>query len=238
MLHHFIITRFSIYDNNSTSFKLTRKTRKNQIKSKLFNTQRLDFKFKVFDKMTYPSIQNQTCKNYSWLIYASDYLPEKYKEKLNTYSNKHTKIIYVKNFSEMNSNLSSLLKNKENYTTVRLDDDDGLHSDFLQHLNQYKNDKGKIISFPYGILFKLRGNKIIYKKRPFYFKKIALGLSAIGFNIYSAGGHTHVDEKYNVIYNNLKKAYYLCASEFCDTKRSFTRKYHRIPVYTPPKDSS
>jgi hypothetical protein len=39
-----------------------------------------------------------------------------------------------------------------------------------------------------------------------------------------AGSHTKVDRKYKVIYDKLKPAYYQCASEFCDTKRQFTRR--------------
>ena len=38
-------------------------------------------------------------------------------------------------------------------------------------------------------------------------------------NIYKCGNHTKVDDNYKVIYDFYKNSYYLCCSEFCDTKR-------------------
>ena len=223
MLHHYILTRFSILDCKSTNFVISRSNTCKNLKNKLFNNDRLDFKFKVFDKITYPSIKNQTYTNYTWLIYASKYIPDKYKDKLNTYADDKIKIIYIKDFNEMNKDLDDKLDKKENYTTLRLDDDDGLNLKFLEILNTYKDKKGSIISFPYGRKFKLN-NTIIYNNKSYYQKNIGLGLTAIGFNIFTAGNHNKVNENYTVYYNNLKDAYDLCSSKFCDTKRKFTIK--------------
>jgi len=221
VLKHYIITRFSILDVNTDKFILTRTNTKEEIINILFDNNRLNFKFSVFDKMTYPSIINQTYKNYVWLIFASAYLPEEYKIKLNKYTRKQIKIIYVKNFQDMDTYLEKQLQDVNNYTTIRLDDDDGLCNTYLEELNKYKNNNNCIISFPNGIKFKLIDNQIIYGLKSI-FKKNAQGMTAINFNIFNAGNHMLVDKKYNVIYDNYEDAYFLCCSEYCDTKRNFT----------------
>jgi hypothetical protein len=220
MAHHFIITRFSILDKNTRSFKLTRETRKKNIKSELFNKDRLNFKFAVFDKITYPSIKNQTDQNYTWLIYTSKYLPENYKDKLEKYREKNIIIIYVENFDEMSNDINLRLEKVPNFITSRLDDDDGLNPHFLDTLNKY-NIPGTVVSLPNGVGFKYKNGKITFSKRPTFEKNVSAGLSAINFNIFEAGSHTKVHEKYIVFYDMLNNAYLQCASEFCDTARTF-----------------
>lgn len=213
-MHHYIITRFSILNPTPKGFS---RIVTSEI---LFNKERLDFKFKVFDMMTYPSIKNQTCQNYTWLIFTSPELPEEYSKKIDSYSDSNIQIIRVNSFNDMRDYLKKLLKDKKNYSTIRLDDDDGLCSDFLLKLNKYENDTDKIVSFPYGRNFSLKDDKIVYGQYVSK-KNIAIGLAAIGFSIYSAGDHTKINEKYEVIYDDTPNSYFLCCSEFCDTGRKF-----------------
>jgi len=213
-MNHYIITRFSILDSP------TKKGFLNNSENHLFSKDRLDFKFFVFDKMTYSSVINQTYTNYKWLIYASAYLPQVYKEKLNNYQNKNIDIIYVNDFRDMGIRRKEILTNKNNYTTIRLDDDDGISANFLELLNRHSDKKNKIISFPNGVRYTMQNNNIVFGSK-ISWPKIALGLTAIGFDIYSAGNHTNVDKKYEIIYDNTENTYCLCCSEFCDTKRRF-----------------
>jgi hypothetical protein len=214
-MNHYIITRFSILDSP------TKKGFLNNSENHLFSKDRLDFKFFVFDKMTYSSVINQTYTNYKWLIYASAYLPQVYKEKLNNYQNKNIDIIYVNDFRDMGIRRKEILTNKNNYTTIRLDDDDGISANFLELLNRHSDKKNKIISFPNGVRYTMQNNNIVFGSK-ISWPKIALGLTAIEFDIYSAGNHTNVDKKYEVIYDNTENTYYLCCSKFCDTKREFS----------------
>jgi len=227
MLHHYILTRFSILDEKFKGFTLTKENHLSKIRSTLFNKARLQFKFRVFDKMTYPSIQQQTDPNFTWLIYASVYLPEQWKKKLEAYREDRIHIVYVRTFAEMNEDIAKRIKDSASFTTIRLDDDDGLHPKFLETLNQYEKDVGSIVSMPNGRKYKLEGDRIVFHKDRIHRKHIALGLTAIGFNIFTAGNHTRVHDHHRVLYNSLRDAYSVCASEFCDTKRPFhntTRK--------------
>lgn len=231
--HHYIITRLSILDttptrkSNSGAYYETKRYLKEQSpeekKAYLFNPRRLATKFKAFERMTMPSIKHQTYQRYTWLIYTSDQLPAAYKERLEKYKNNKVKIIYVKNFYEMETDLDKRLIGKKHYTTMRIDDDDGLCNNFLEEINKYASKpsaKGTIISIPRGRLYTIRGKKIIYGSSVFS-KRIALGLTAVGFNIMDAGIHTQVNKKYKVIYPTMKDAYSLFASKESLTKRKF-----------------
>jgi hypothetical protein len=214
-MNHYIITRFSILDPTKKGFR-------NNSEDHLFSKDRLDFKFFVFDKITYNSVINQTYTNYTWLIYASNHLPPAYKDKLNKYKkNTHIDIIYVNDFKDMRIGRKQILKNKNNYTTIRLDDDDGISSNFLELLNKYSDQTNKIISFPNGTKYTVENNNIILGSK-ISWPKIGLGLTAIGFDIYLAGNHMKIDKKYKIIYDNTKDSYLVCCSEFCDTKREFS----------------
>ena len=219
-LHFYIITRFSIYD---TTTSCTFLQNNKDYKKILFSNDRLNFKFKVFEKITLPSINSQTYKNYTWLIYTSDILPENYKIKLIelTKSNLNIQIVYVNNFDTFKKDIPlKILKN--NYMSMLLDDDDGLSIYFLQNLIKYEKNKKCIISMPKGIQFMLNNNNIIYGKKN-NCKKIAIGLTANNMNIFDCGNHSKVDSKYNVIYDQLENAYLICCSiKYCDSKRPFS----------------
>jgi hypothetical protein len=211
---HYIFTRFSILDEVCGVFR-------NSSKDYLFSQDRLNFKFIVFDKMTYLSIINQTYNNYEWIIFASNYLSNFYKNKLEKYKTNNIHILYVDNIKEMKNKTKHILQDKNNYTSIRLDDDDGLCPEFLENINKYSDQKNKIISFPNGIRYTLDSNSNIIFGSKINKQKNAMGLCAVEFNIFSAGNHLKVDKKYEIIYNNTADSYFLCCSEFCDTKRKF-----------------
>ena len=218
-MDHYIITRFSVLDTKNKSFQLTRKHSVNTIKQKLFNPVRLDTKFALFEAMTYPSVMNQTYNDYTWLIYASQYLPESYKDKLNGFKGDTIKIIFVKNFKEMNTDINNRIRNSTNYSTIRLDDDDGLNPAFLETINKYETEKGKIISIPKGRWYRLHNGEIQIRGK-IYHKKNAQGLAAIGFNIYTSGNHMNINEKHEVVYNDkMKNAFYRSCSNTSNTRK-------------------
>ena len=172
----YIITRFSILDINYQGYKTTKKYNKNiesdikKYKKELFNYKRLNFKFKVFKLVTLPCVVNQTNKNYIWYIYASIYLPKEYKIKLKKITEPYKKIkcIFIKSFREFNK---FKINKEEKYSTMRLDDDDGLNINFIENLNKYKNKNKFIISHPYGRKYIIKNNKIITSKKKFLIKK-------------------------------------------------------------------
>jgi hypothetical protein len=127
----YIITRFSILDVDCGDWIISRDDKdKEQLKKKLFDETRLREKFWAFENVTYRSIINQTNQNFFWMIFISNELPIKYKDKLYAYERHNVKIFEVINMAEF----FNILKNSKyspEYSTVRLDDDDGLNINFI-----------------------------------------------------------------------------------------------------------
>jgi hypothetical protein len=213
----YILTRFSIFDPHYHGFKIKNNKTHDEYKSNLFSKRRLDSKFSIFEKMTLPSIVNQTYKDWEWHIFTSKELPKSYKLRLESLisSYPNIKILYINSFKQFTfttppSNLS--------FCTLRLDDDDGLHTSFLNNIQQYENKKNSVVSHSNGICFTLEDNKILYgDKREF--PCIGLGLCGIGFNIYQGGNHNSIHKRYNVIYNEKSNMWYLAHDKYCDSGR-------------------
>jgi hypothetical protein len=108
------------------------------------------------------------------------------------------------------------------FATVRIDDDDGLNHAFVQSLQQYSNQVGSIVSFTQGSLIKyVKGELKIGAKVSA--RNNALGLAAIGLDIFHCGIHSTVHERYKVIYDATPDMFLLSCSRFADTRRGFTR---------------
>ena len=219
----YIITRFSICDPNSNGFILTRNSKTHQkYVDALFSDYRLYNKFKFFKKITVPSILKQTNQNFEWLICTSILLPKRYKFELLKISklSPKIKIFFVKDFSSMWATLRRYPFDKE-YATVRLDDDDGLNTHFIERLQRYSEEKGKIISFTHGKLVTVNNRGSILLGKDMRKKMVSQGMSGIGMNIYHCGNHVNVDKRYPVIYDSMNMAYFMGCSNYCDTGRPF-----------------
>ena len=216
-----IITRFSILPNcmqNESPFQ----------KENVLDPDRLDFKFYVFENVTLPSIVNQSYKNFNWYIVTAKKLPDSYKQKLQAMTDPYP-FIHVEEVSGM-SEFFKICKEKNSkfkkpYSTVRIDDDDSLHPEFLMSLSQYSDSPDNtVISHPLGTHYWLDEDKSIVDGPEYERPLIALGLAAINNNIYGCGNHTKVHEKYPVIYNReLKNAWKVCNSEHTDSNRTYAK---------------
>lgn len=220
----YIITRFSILDTNSNSWVITRKNKNiEELKNNLFSENRLNEKMLAFEKITYKSIINQTNQNFIWLIFISSILPKKYKKILYDMKKDNIKIIEVNNINEFNKYISSFDYEKD-YSTVRLDDDDGLNINFVEKLNYFYNksdNKSEIYSLVNGHKITIKNGDIYLENNIFKYKKIAIGLTKFNGNIYSCGNHTRVDENNKVIYDEDDNMFLIYSSKICDTKREF-----------------
>ena len=130
-------------------------------------------------------------------------------------------VFFIDNFKEFYEfkELSHLNYDTEKYCTVRLDDDDALCKNFIEILNKYKNKKGFIISFPNGIKFNYKNNKVNLGKLMSK-NDLALGLTGIGMNIYLCGDHSNLHKtNKKFIYDKKPDMYLCCSGKWCDTKR-------------------
>lgn len=218
----YFITRFSIFDPNFKGFRIVVSKSSEEYERELFSTDRMEFKFHVFQNVTIPSIIDQTNKNWEWHIFTSDRLPNIYMTRLKELARKHfgIYIFSVKNFKEF-FEVTSNYNYISPFATVRIDDDDALNLAFVEMLQKYSKETGKIISFTEGRLAKYEKGKLHVGKR-ISEKNNAQGLAGIGINIYACGRHTDIDTRYKVIYDNSPDMFLLMCSDYTDTKRGFT----------------
>jgi hypothetical protein len=166
---HYLITRFSV------EFEYMRTTN-------TFDRKRLDSRFHLFKNICYPSVMNQINKNFTWLILIDRKLPNNYIDLLYSIIHKNTKInIKVIEWDVKNSlgNLDWINPNTDNVMTTRLDDDDAMHPNTIDVIQQYYNSPRKyiieFITFPYGVKTNPYKKTITHFFRPF----IAIGLTMI-----------------------------------------------------------
>ena len=83
-LSHFILTRFNLL--------LWNKDKKgNKVRSKSW----LEHRFALFEQYCLPSIENQTCQNFEWIVLFDSTTPEPFKKKIEDYKKECPQLIPV-----------------------------------------------------------------------------------------------------------------------------------------------
>lgn len=145
--------------------------------------------FRLFEKMTIPTVVNQTNKNYKWYIYASSV----FKTELIKLTERYPQIECI--FTEFVFEP----KCEEPYCTVRLDNGHGLNPHFLQHLQKYKHHNKAIITYSHGLNFTLKMGEVELHE-PVVTDDNKIGLCGIGINIYDYDSPNIIDKTPNMYY--------------------------------------
>lgn len=218
-----VARRFRVYEEEPDCAARTRA---------LFSKIRLERKFTAFERKTFPSVLSQTASNYVFYIFVAKRLPRVYMRRLSRLveaaDTEKVHIVPVDNFNEFNTKIKKEIAKYPRYTTVRLDDDDWLHRDFLKNLNRHKDKKGTIVSFPRGREFSFCESRNQFVEGKSIEKpRIAVGLAGVQLNIYACGKHTTVDQRFPVLYDfSLNPAYgrYVGPGTDTHTKKHRTKK--------------
>ncbi len=129
---HFLITRFNLKSQHKSWV-----TDKNQ--TAVLNDEWMDHRIKLFREFCFPSVQKQTNKNFTWLIYLDYSTPEKYLNDLNKLFDSYPgpyKLCLSKSYDEFLAgycnDVIELNRNLKDYIiTTRFDNDDVAHKDFI-----------------------------------------------------------------------------------------------------------
>lgn len=205
----FLYTKFSIpcfpikksYPTKALNFDLSLY---NEYISYLYDPKRMLSRLFFFENITVPSIFNQTYKNFEWIVFIHKNLPQEYYNKICTINQKYNNIfnlVIIINDSSQNKNLFQYHKpDEENYISVRLDDDDGLHHTYFSLVNETFNNNYDInICGSKSSLLLSKNNQDIYYN--FNYKKylISCGLAAKNCNIFNCGNHATIHERYKCL---------------------------------------
>jgi hypothetical protein len=116
----------------------------------------------LFKDYCLPSVINQSCKAFSWLLYFDSETPEEFKEFLNSLSSySFISVCYCKGVEDFNKNYIEEVKKRTRASvkwviTSRIDNDDCLHSDAIKTIQKNFVEKDKyLISLASGYLLNL-----------------------------------------------------------------------------------
>ena len=145
-LQHIIFTRFNVPSGGK------------EVKIRLKDGW-LEKRFMLFEEFCLPSIEQQSNKNFLWLIYFDQETPALYKEKVLEYSARCPQIrpVWVEEWNTQavqSGFIDNVPGNTKNILTTRLDNDDGLHRDFIETLQSSISDYG-YYNFPKGVVYRL-----------------------------------------------------------------------------------
>lgn len=151
---HFILTRFNI-----KIFKADKTGKSVQTK------EWLDKRFELFEKYCLPSVMNQSDKNFCWVILFDKDTPIEYKERISNYSqlirplylSEEEASDYVGYYRKAVTRLvqESVGNEVVKILTTYLDNDDMLHKDYINYVQQKSQSitAETVFSFDYGLQY-------------------------------------------------------------------------------------
>lgn len=156
---HYILTRF-----NAGLY-----SKPNKIDLNIWMEHRLS----LFEKFTLPSMINQSCQNFSWLLLIDKLTPKKFIDKLENFKYSNIKICYT-DVSIYSSNIDDpkiweiALCKQDNFDiiTTRTDNDDIFHKNYVEEIQRKYSklldiEKPFVISFPLGYVLDLESRQIV-----------------------------------------------------------------------------
>lgn len=161
---HFLITIFNLRTNSSAW-----KTDKNG-KETLTNEWMLK-RLELFWTYCFPSIRQQSNKNFTWLVFFDSEISHLYKEEINIVATQNS--FFVPKFVKIPYQIKNLIKNEiienlqkdvSHVITTRLDNDDALHKDAIFAIQQcFDGQEYQIINFSRGYTFQIVPEKVVAK---------------------------------------------------------------------------
>lgn len=139
-LQHFFLTRFNIL--------IWRQDKEGQ---NVRTTKWLEHRFSIFERYCLPSIKNQTCKDFEWIVLFDSHTPDVFKEKIAAYQNECSQLIPVfvepakgRYFAEIFREEIVRRLAADRVITTYLDNDDALSIRFVEDIQK------RAVSVSYG----------------------------------------------------------------------------------------
>ena len=193
-MQHFILTRFNLLLWNKDK-------ERNPVRTIAW----LKHRFLLFEHYCLPSIINQTCKNFEWIVLFDSSTPEDFKEKINLFQKDCPQFVPVfiepKNgryFAEIFRREVVKRLNGERVITTYLDNDDALDLRFVEDIQRRIDSlcDGTFIYYAHGYQLFTDYNYIIrvYDHRNHFVSVIERGDATVVKTIYGYGSHYYIDK--------------------------------------------
>jgi hypothetical protein len=99
-------------------------------------------RFELFDRYCLPSVREQTCSEFQWVIFFDAETPEPFRSRAELLRDARTHVIFVKTLSGdlIRETIRTLSSDVSQLITTRLDNDDGLALDAVSRLQENLRD--------------------------------------------------------------------------------------------------
>ena len=195
-LQHFFLTRFNLllWQNDKEG---------SPVRTKKW----LDHRFHLFEKFCLPSIKNQTCQDFEWIVLFDSTTPDKYKERIGEYQKECQQLIPVfvepergRYFAEIfrDQIVKRLNENNNRILTTYLDNDDALNVRFVEDLRQraLEASDGTFFYYDDGYQYYSEDNFLlqIHYPRNHFVSVVENGNPPSVKGIFGYGRHYYIDE--------------------------------------------
>lgn len=157
-MKHYLITRFNL-KNNTWNTKHS--------SSDPLDTKWLNARIKIFERICFPSVKNQSYQNFVWLVCFDQNTPEEYHAQINQWEEELPcfKALFINGFDNLNKDINQFIKNdtsfKDQYIiTTRLDNDDSIHQDFIKTIQAAFKPEPCTIDIQTGYQLILKSNGV------------------------------------------------------------------------------
>lgn len=193
-IQHFFLTRFNIL--------LWNKAKDGQ---KVRTTKWLEHRFSLFEKYCLPSLKNQTCQDFEWIVLFDSMTPDSYKEKIAAYQKECTQLIpiFVEpengwRFAEIfREEIVKRLKAKRALSTY-LDNDDALNVRFVEDIQRRASvvSDGTFINYDDGYQYYADDKFMMRVRYPsnHFVSVVESGDAATIKGIFGYGGHASIEK--------------------------------------------
>ena len=193
-LQHFVLTRFNLLLWN-----------KDKDGNKVRTKEWLEHRFALFEQYCLPSIKNQTCQNFEWVVLFDSTTPEAFKKKIEEYKKECPLLIPVfvepehgRYFAEIFREEVVKRLNSQRVITTYLDNDDALSIHFVEDLQKRAESpsNGNFINYVDGYQYYTDYKYVmrIHYPRNHFMSVVEEGNPATIKTIYGYGSHYYIEK--------------------------------------------
>lgn len=171
MFNHYLITRFNL---KNPKWDVTKNN------DALLTDEWMENRIDLFENFCYPSVKNQSNKNFEWLLFLDSTTSEKFRIRLEqiTLETKFIKIFYIDGMSKFNSSIKEYIKlhsNQPYLITSRVDNDDCVHKNYINEIqNCFESQEYLAIDILKGFTLQIEPKILLGKKEHIFNPFISL----------------------------------------------------------------
>lgn len=206
-------------------------------KDALFKNDRLQHRFSLFENITLPSLDAQTSDDFTLLVLVSKDLPKQWMTRLQKLAKDRAYLCIVpvdavKNVGDSAlAVINKLVPKRRSFITFRLDDDDALFSEYIEHLQEalYLNKDNFALSFENGLYISCPGADELFLVEEKRYQSIGIGLAYKSSSdkpstIFHLGNHVRVGRRVDLLVKPQRKAWIRTLYPDSDSQDSIRHK--------------